>query len=52
LRTLVFESGAVLILPRILGLNGVWLAIVVAEAFALVVSSALLIGNKKRYHYA
>jgi len=52
LRTLVFESGAVLILPRILGLNGVWLAIVVAEAFALVVSSALLVGNKKRYHYA
>lgn len=52
LRTLVFESGAVLLLPRLLGLDGVWLAIVAAESVTLLVSAALLVRNKTRYHYA
>lgn len=52
LRTMVFEASAVLILPRLLGLNGIWLAIVAAESLALAVSWILLAKNKTKYHYA
>jgi len=52
LRTLVFEASAVLLLPRLLGLNGIWLAITAAECLALAVSAALLVKNRARYHYA
>ena len=38
LRTLVFETGAVLLLPLVLGLDGVWLANPAAELFALAVT--------------
>lgn len=51
LRTLLFQMVAVLVLPLIFGLNGIWMAIVVAEAIALVVSILLLGTNKKKYHY-
>lgn len=51
LRTLVFEIGAVLILPIILGIDGIWLAVVVAEVLALMVTVICLIKNKNRYHY-
>ena len=37
-RTIVFEAGAVMLLPIVLGLNGVWLALPVAEGLALLVS--------------
>lgn len=36
LRTLVFEVAAVMLLPLILGIDGVWMAIVVAEVMAVV----------------
>jgi len=52
LRTLVFESSAVLLLPRLLGLDGIWLAIAAAESAALLVSVSLLVKNRKRYRYA
>lgn len=51
MRTLVFETSMIFILPEILGLNGIWLAIVVAEALSLIVSSTLLICNRKKYEY-
>ena len=51
LRTLVFQTFAVLGLPYLLGLDGIWWAITVAEALALVVSTGFLLGNRKRYHY-
>ncbi len=37
LRTLVFQTGAVMIFPLIWGLDGIWLSIVLAEAMAVVV---------------
>lgn len=52
LRTLLFQIAAVLILPLILGLNGIWLAVVAAELCALVMTIAFFIGNRTRYHYA
>ena len=50
-RTLVFELGAVFILPIILGIEGIWLAVNVAEALTLVLSAALIIGFRSRYGY-
>jgi len=38
LRTLLFQLAAVLILPELLGLDGIWLAVVAAELMSLVVS--------------
>ncbi len=51
LRTLVFQMLSVLILPVFLGLNGIWWSITVAEVFAVIISLAFLIGNRKKYHY-
>lgn len=52
LRTLVFQVAAVLILPLMLGLDGIWLAIVVAEVLALFVTVGLVIGYRERYQYS
>ena len=52
LRTLVFQTSAVLLLPLVLELDGVWLAVTVAEALALAVSVGFLVGKRKIYHYA
>ena len=51
LRTLVFQSAAVLLLPRLWGINGVWISIVVAEFMAVVLGMAFLIAKQKIYHY-
>lgn len=51
LRTLLFQMIAVLVLPLILGLDGIWMSIVVAELVALVVTISLLIANRKKYKY-
>lgn len=51
-RTLGFETLAVIILPIFLQLDGVWLAITVAEICAFVISISFLIAKRKKYHYA
>lgn len=51
LRTLVFESACVLILPLIFGLNGIWSAIIVAEGMSVIVSLSFLVAKRKRYQY-
>ena len=52
LRTLVFQIATILIMPEIWDLNGIWLAIVVAEILSLGVSAVFLICKKKKYEYA
>lgn len=52
LRTLLFQIAAVFILPIFLGIDGLWLAIVVAELLALVVTVIFLVTQRKRYGYA
>ncbi|MCI8587340.1 MAG: MATE family efflux transporter [Clostridia bacterium] len=52
LRTLVFQVVMIFILPAILGLDGIWLAVVFAEILSLIVSSIFLIKNRKKYQYA
>lgn len=51
LRTLLFQMIAVLVLPLIWGLDGIWMAIVVAELVALAVTISLLVANRKKYNY-
>ncbi len=51
LRTLVFQIGAVMILPIFLEIDGIWLSIVVAEFIAAAVSIAFIIGMRKKYKY-
>ncbi len=51
LRTLLFQIIAILVLPLVFELNGIWMAIIAAEGCALIVTVAFLIGNKKRYQY-
>ena len=50
-RTLLFRGGMVLLLPVVLGLDGIWGAIVVAEGLGLICSVTCLVRNRKRYHY-
>lgn len=51
LRTLLFQAAAVLLLPALLGVDGIWLSILAAELMALVVTAAFLIRMGGRYHY-
>lgn len=51
LRTLVFQVLAILILPYLWGLNGVWFAIVVAEGLTFIVTMLFLFFNRKKYQY-
>jgi Na+-driven multidrug efflux pump len=50
-RTLIFELGCVFILPLIFDIDGIWLAVNVAEVLALILSAALVFGLRKRYGY-
>lgn len=51
LRTLVFQAAAVLILPILFELDGIWWAMTTAEVFAFVISGIFLLANRKRYGY-
>lgn len=51
LRTLVFQTAAVLILPAILGIDGIWWAVTVAEVMAFIISMVFLVTMRKKYHY-
>lgn len=51
LRTLVFQVAAVLLLPLLLGIDGVWYSIVAAELVAAAVTLLFLAAKKKQYRY-
>ncbi len=51
LRTIVFQVAAVLLLPLIWGLDGIWISIVVAEVAAAAVAVVCLFANKRKYGY-
>lgn len=51
LRTLVFELGAVVLLPGLLGLDGIWASAVFAELMAAVVGSIFMAALQRKYHY-
>ena len=51
LRTFIFKFATVLILPLIVGLDGIWWADVSAEIFAFLLSIIFLVTQRKKYHY-
>ena len=51
LRTLVFEVAAVMLLPLVWELDGIWMAIVMAEFMAVVVMLVFLGVKRKKYGY-
>lgn len=51
LRTLVCQVAAVLLLPLIFKIEGVWFSIIVAEASAVLISIFFLISKNKKYGY-
>lgn len=51
LRTLVFELGAILILPLFFGVNGLWFSVVVAELMATVLSFIFMAVKRKKFGY-
>ncbi len=50
-RTMLFQAASVLLLPVWWGIDGVWLAIVLAECCALVVTLACFVSNRRKYQY-
>ena len=50
-RPLVFELGAGFVLPLLVGLDGIWMAVDVAELLAFLLALTLLALFRKRYKY-
>ena len=51
LRTLIFQVSAVLILPILWGVDGIWLSVTAAEILATAVTAMFLIVMRKKYKY-
>ena len=51
LRTVVFRVAAVILLPMIWGIDGVWISIVAAEFMVAAFSVLFLITKRKKYGY-
>ena len=51
LRTLVFQIGAVLLLPLVFELDGIWWSVVAAELGSLALTAFFMLKYRKRYHY-
>lgn len=51
LRTLLFQTASVLILPILFGIDGIWWAITIAEIFALMISAIFIYVFRKKYSY-
>ena len=51
LRTLVFQIAAVILLPMIWQVDGIWISIVVAELMAVVVSVVFIVLKRNKYKY-
>lgn len=51
LRTVVFQVSFILLMPIILGADGIWLAIVFAELLTFAVCVICIMANRKKYGY-
>lgn len=51
LRTLVFQISAVLLLPLLWEIDGVWMSIIVAEFMAMVLVGFFLVLKRRKYQY-
>lgn len=51
LRTLLFQTAAIFVLPLFLELDGIWLAVTAAEVLTLAVTALFLVTQRRRYGY-
>ena len=51
LRTVVFEVAAIMVLPMLLGVDGIWCAITVAELASILITAVFFFKLKNRYNY-
>lgn len=51
LRTLVFQIAAVLLLPIIFKVDGIWASVVVAELMSFIITIVFVIAKKRKYQY-
>jgi len=51
LRAIVFQVAAILILPELLGVEGIWLVGITAESLAMLVACFFLGAKRDRFHY-
>ena len=51
LRAVVFQFSMMMILPRLLGTDGIWLAVVVGDLLSAVVAAGFLAANRRKYRY-
>ena len=51
LRTLVFQSASILLLPLIWGVDGIWISVVAAELMAVLLSAIFLRAKRRKYRY-
>ena len=52
LRTLVFQIAAVMLLPMLFGLDGIWWSVIAAELGSLALTVFFMLKYRSRYHYA
>lgn len=51
MRMFVFQIVMILLLPVVLGINGIWTAVIAAEVLSVVISVMFLVKNRKKYSY-
>ena len=51
LRTLLFQAATLIIMPELMGIDGIWLSIVAAELMALAMSAYFFKKMRPRYRY-
>lgn len=51
LRTMIFQIAAVILLPLIWELDGIWFSIVAAELMAVVITAVFIVAKQKKYNY-
>lgn len=51
LRTLVFQVAAVIILPAIFDIDGIWYSMFVSEIFAMLITLFFMLAKRKKYGY-
>ena len=51
MRMFVFQVVMILFLPVVLGISGIWTAVIAAEVLSVVISVMFLVKNRKKYSY-
>lgn len=51
MRTLVFQILAIMVMPLLFGVNGIWTAVILAEGLSLIVSITCFAVCRKKYNY-